>query len=49
MRPWQWFWRMTSDPKRLVGRYIGCGFALFKLSFPSIFKSVPKLRVVDSE
>ena len=45
----EWFWRMISDPKRLVGRYIGCGLTLFKLSFPSIFKSVPMLRVVDSD
>ncbi len=45
----EWFWRMISDPKRLVGRYIGCGLTLVKLSFPSVFKGVPQLRVVDSE
>lgn len=45
----EWFWRMIGDPKRLVGRYIGCGLTMFKLSFPSIFKSVPKLRVVDPD
>ena len=45
----EWFWRMISDPKRLVGRYIGCGFTLFKLSLPSIFKGEPQLRVVDPD
>ena len=45
----EWFWRMIGDPKRLVGRYIGCGFALIKLSLPSVFKGAPKLRVVDSD
>lgn len=45
----EWFWRMIGDPKRLVGRYIGCGLAMFKLSFPSMFKSVPTLRVVDPD
>ena len=45
----EWFWRMISDPKRLVGRYVGCGFTLVKLSLPSIFKGVPQLRVVDPD
>lgn len=45
----EWFWRMVGDPKRLVGRYIGCGLALIKLSLPSVFKSAPQLRVVDTE
>jgi len=45
----EWFWRMIGDPKRLVGRYIGCGFALIKLSLPSVFRGAPQLRVVDTE
>ena len=45
----EWFWRMIGDPKRLVGRYVGCGFTLVKMSLPSIFKGVPQLRVVDSD
>ena len=45
----EWFWRMLGDPKRLVGRYIGCGIALIKLSLPSVFRSAPQLRVVDTD
>lgn len=45
----EWFWRVIGDPKRLAGRYIGCGFTLVKLALPSIFKGVPQLRVVDPE
>ncbi|MFV0281415.1 MAG: WecB/TagA/CpsF family glycosyltransferase [Rhodoblastus sp.] len=45
----EWFWRMIGDPRRLVGRYIGCGFALVKLAVPSVFKNALRLRVVEPD
>lgn len=39
----EWFWRMTQDPKRLVRRYALCFVALFKLRFPALFPTSPRL------
>jgi N-acetylglucosaminyldiphosphoundecaprenol N-acetyl-beta-D-mannosaminyltransferase len=45
----EWFWRMASNPRRLVGRYASCAITLFKLSCPSLFRNNPRLLVVDGE
>jgi len=45
----EWFWRMASDPKRLVGRYVGCGLTFFQLCLPSVFRKNPRLVVAGQD
>jgi len=45
----EWFWRMVSDPKRLAVRYAKCGLAMVQLGFPKIFRTKPRLRLVERD